>query len=182
MKLRPGPIRRDHRPWINGSRISMENGPEPQAHEDRRTLLYLDDLQVGQHFTTASRTMSAADIRAFAAQFDPQPFHLAEEAAQNSIFGGLAASGWHTAAVTMRLIVETGPRLAGGIIGASAEVKWPQPTRPGDTLHVESEILAVRPSRSRPDRGIVTIRSATYNQHGAIVQLMTTSLVVACRA
>ncbi len=151
----------------------MENTQEPP--------LYLEDLQVGQRFTTASQVMNAAEIKAFAAQFDPQPFHLSEEAAQHSLFGGLAASGWHTAAVTMRLLVTTGPRLAGGVIGASGEIKWPQPTRPGDTLHVESEVLAVRPSRSRPGRGIVIMRSATRNQGGEVVQLMTANLMVACR-
>jgi acyl dehydratase len=149
--------------------------------ENTREPLYLEDLQVGQRFTTASQVINAAEIKAFAAQFDPQPFHLAEEAAQHSILGGLAASGWHTAAVTMRLLVTTGPRLAGGVIGASAEINWPQPTRPGDTLHVESEVLAVRPSRSRPDRGIVIMRSATRNQRGEVVQLITANLMVACR-
>jgi acyl dehydratase len=159
---------------------SMENG-QPRAGEDHRPLLYLDDLQVGQHFTTASQVMNAAEIKAFAAQFDPQPFHLSEEAAQHSLLGGLAASGWHTAAVTMRLLVTTGPRLAGGVIGAGGEVKWPLPTRPGDTLHVEAEVLAIRPSRSRPERGIVTLRSATRNQRGEVVQMLTANLVVACR-
>jgi acyl dehydratase len=159
----------------------MENGPGPQADDEQRPLLYLDDLKVGQRFTTATHAMDAAAIKAFAAQFDPQPFHLSEEAAQRSLFGGLAASGWHTAAVTMRLLVETGPRLAGGVIGAGGEVKWPQPTRPGDTLQVESEVLAVTPSRSRPERGIVTMRSTTSNQRGEVVQLMTANLVVARR-
>jgi acyl dehydratase len=148
---------------------------------EKRPLLYLDDLKVGQRFTTASHTMDTAQIKAFAAQFDPQPFHLSEEAAKDSLFGALAASGWHTAAVTMRLLVETGPRLAGGVIGASGEVKWPQPTWPGDTLHVESEVLAVTPSRSRPERGMVTMRSTTSNQRGEVVQLMTANLVVARR-
>src|ERR1700734_1880357 len=159
----------------------MENARQPSAHEDHRPPLYLEDLQVGQRFTTASHVMNVAEITAFAAQFDPQPFHLSEEAARSSLFGGLAASGWHTAAVTMQLLVTTGPRLAGGVIGASGEGKWPQPTRPGDTLHVESEVLAVRPSRSRPQRGIVTMCSATRNQRGEVVQLLTTTLVVASR-
>lgn len=146
--------------------------------EDQRPLLYLDDLQVGQHFSTGTHTLDAAQIEAFAAQFDPQPFHLSEQAAKHTLFGGLAASGWHTAAVTMRLIVTTGPRLAGGVIGASGEVKWPKPTRPGDTLRVESEVLAVTPSQSHPERGRVTIRSTTSNQRGEVVQLMTANLVV----
>ncbi len=159
----------------------MENGPGPQADAEQRPLLYLDDLKVGQRFTTASHAMNAAEIKTFAAQFDPQPFHLSEETAKGTLFGALAASGWHTAAVTMRLLVETGPRLAGGIIGASGEVKWPQPTRPGDILHVESEVVAVTPSRSRPERGMVTMRSTTSNQRGEVVQLMTANLVVTRR-
>jgi acyl dehydratase len=159
----------------------VENGPGPQADAKQRPLLYLDDLKVGQRFTTASHAMNAAEIKTFAAQFDPQPFHLSEEAAKGTLFGALAASGWHTAAVTMRLLVETGPRLAGGVIGASGEVKWPRPTRPGDILHVESEVVAVTPSRSRPERGMVTMRSTTSNQRGEVVQLMTANLVVARR-
>jgi acyl dehydratase len=156
----------------------MEHAQEPGTHEEQRPLLYLDDLQVGQRFTTASQTITAADIKAFAAQYDPQPFHLSEEGAKQSMFGSLAASGWHTAAVTMRLLVETGPRLAGGVIGASGEVKWPRPTRPGDTLHVTSEVLAVTPSRSHPERGIATLRSETRNQDAEVVQLTTANLVV----
>jgi acyl dehydratase len=159
----------------------MEDAPAPTANDAQRPLLYLDDLQAGQRFTTGSHLMTAAQIKEFAAQFDPQPFHLSEEAAQHSLFGALAASGWHTAAITMRLLVTTGPRLAGGVIGASGEIKWPLPTRPGDRLHVESEVVAVRSSRSRPERGIVTLRSATHNQHGKVVQLMSANLVVARR-
>ena len=98
--------------------------------------LYLDDLHVGQRFTSATHRMTAEAIKQFAAQFDPQPFHLDEEAAAASMFGGLAASGWHTAAVTMRLLVEGGAPIAGGVIGAGGEIAWPRPTRPGDELQV----------------------------------------------
>ena len=108
--------------------------------------LHLDDLHVGQRFTSASHTIDEAQIKAFASQFDPQPFHTDEEAAKGTFFKGLAASGWHTAAITMRLNVEGGLPLAGGIIGAGGEITWPAPTRPGDTLHVESRTAVLRSS------------------------------------
>jgi len=139
---------------------------------------YWEDFSVGQKFATASLTVTAEQIKAFARQFDPQPFHLDEAAAQNSIFQGLAASGWHTAALTMRLLVSGGLPLAGGSIGAGGEIAWPRPTRPGDILQVESEVVAVTPSRSRPDRGIVTVRSETKNQRGEVVQVLTANLMV----
>jgi acyl dehydratase len=141
-------------------------------------LLYLDDLEVGQRFVSGAHELDEAQIKAFAAQFDPQRFHLDEEAAKDSFFGGLVASGWHTASITMKLLVEGGAPLAGGVIGAGGAIDWPRPTRPGDILHVESEIVEVRPSRSRPERGTVTVRSETLNQHGEIVQAMTAKLVV----
>jgi acyl dehydratase len=133
--------------------------------------LYLEDLREGQRFVSASRTLTADDIKAFARDFDPQPFHLDEEAARGSFFGGLAASGWHTAALTMRLLVDGGLPFAGGVIGASGELSWPRPTRPGDTLHVECVIEKVTPSRSRPDRGMAAVRIETLNQHGETAQL-----------
>ncbi|WPO97666.1 MaoC family dehydratase [Pseudomonas sp. HR96] len=136
---------------------------------DAPAKLYLDDLKVGDRFTSASTTLDAAQIKAFASQFDPQPFHLDEDAAAASFFGGLAASGWHTAALTMRLLVDSVP-LHGGLIGAGSEISWPQPTRPGDRLHVQSEILDITPSRSKPDRGLVTCQTLTLNQHGEAVQ------------
>ncbi len=140
--------------------------------------LHLDDLTVGQRFSSAAHALDEAQIHRFASQFDPQPFHLDAEAAQHSVFGGLAASGWHTAAITMRLLVGGGAPLAGGIIGAGGEIAWPRPTRPGDVLQVESEVLEITPSRSRPDRGMVTLRSETRNQRGEIVQILTARLVV----
>ena len=120
----------------------------------------------------------ADEIKAFAAEYDPQPFHLDETAAEQSFFGGLAASGWHTAAVTMRLLLDGGAPIASGVIGAGGELAWPRPTRPGDTLTVVSEVLEIFPSRSRPDRGMVTLRSSTKNQHGQDVQVITMKLVV----
>src|ERR1700736_6242975 len=120
--------------------------------------LYLDDLQIGQRFTSGTHVVDEEQIKAFARQFDPQPFHLDNEAAKDTLFSGLVGSGWHTAAITMRLIVEGLP-FAGGIIGAGGELDWPNPTRPGDSLQVESEVLDIRPSRSRPDRGAAVVRS-----------------------
>ena len=142
--------------------------------------LYLDDLQVGQRFTSVTYTIDASRIREFAAEFDPQPFHLDETAAEASVFRGLSASGWHTAAITMRLLVGSVP-LAGGLVGAGGEISWPQATRPGETLHVESEIIDIRPSRSKPDRGIVTLRGTTFNQNGEPVYRLTAKLVVPTR-
>lgn len=138
---------------------------------------YLDDLSVGQRFTSGTHRMDAEEIKRFAAEFDPQPFHIDEEAAKESFFGGLAASGWHVGSVTMRLLVDCGV-LAGGMIGAGAELAWPAPTRPGDVLQVTSEITEIRPSRSKPDRGIVTLRSETRNQHGTVVQVLVSKVVV----
>ncbi len=139
--------------------------------------LYLDDLAVGQRFASGPQALDAGQIKAFAEAFDPQPFHLDEAAAASSLFGGLAASGWHTAAISMRLLVGSVP-LAGGVIGAGGEIAWPRPTRPGDVLTVVSEVLEVTPSRSRPDRGTVTLRSETRNQRGEVVQTLTARLVV----
>ena len=118
-----------------------------------------------------------AQIKAFARQFDPQPFHLDAEAAKETLFEGLAASGWHTAAISMRLVVKSVP-IRGGIVGAGGELTWPTLTRPGVTLHVESEILELRPSRSHLDRGMATLRSETVNQHGEVVQMLIAKLVV----
>jgi acyl dehydratase len=140
--------------------------------------LYLDDLAVGQRFTSGTHQLDAAQIVAFARQFDPQPFHLDDAAARGTMFGGLAASGWHTAAITMRLTVEGGLPLAGGFIGVGGEIGWPTPARPGDVLRVHSEIVEVRPSRSKPDRGIVTFRSETRTQRGDVVQVFTGTLIV----
>jgi acyl dehydratase len=146
------------------------------------TSFFLDDLSVGQRFSSASHTIDEAQIKAFAAQFDPQPFHLDDAAAKATLFGGLAASGWHTAAITMKLLVASGLPLVGGIIGSGGEVSWPRPTRPGDTLTVVSEIEEITPSRSRPDRGMIGVRSETRNQHGEIVQVLIAKLVVPRRA
>jgi acyl dehydratase len=120
----------------------------------------------------------ADQIKRFAAEFDPQPFHLDEDAAANSLFAGLAASGWHTAALTMRLLVTGGVPFAGGIVGAGVEIAFPRPTRPGDELQVVSEVTEITPSRTKPDRGIVVLRSETRNQRGEVVLVLTAKLVV----
>ena len=146
---------------------------EPESKER----LFLDDLRVGQRFISGTHRIDEAQITAFARQFDPQPFHLDAEAAKETLFEGLVASGWHTAAISMRLLVERVP-IIGGIVGAGGELAWPTPTRPGATLHVESEILELSPSRSHPDRGMATIRSETVNQLGEIVQVLIAKLVV----
>lgn len=140
--------------------------------------LHLEDLHPGQTFTSSTHTLTAEEVVAFAQSYDPQPFHLDDAAAKSTLFGGLAASGWHTAAISMRLLVTSGPPIAGGIIGSGGELLWPRPTYPGDTLHVVSEILEVTPSRSRPDRGMVLIRNETRNQRGEVVQSFTPRLVV----
>ena len=142
------------------------------------TLRYLDDLQPGDRFVSGEHTLDEAQIVSFAQQFDPQPFHLDHEAAKATLFGGLAASGWHTAAITMRLLVGDGLPLAGGIIGAGGEISWPKPTRPADVLHVETEVVSVTPSRSRPDRGMVVVRSETRNRQGDVLQQSVYKLVV----
>ncbi|MDR3506118.1 MAG: MaoC family dehydratase [Acidocella sp.] len=139
--------------------------------------LYLDDLFPGQRHTSPPVLLDSEAIKAFAGQFDPQPFHLDEAAAEGSFFGSLAASGWHTAALTMRMLVQSLP-IAGGLIGAGVELSWPKPVRPGDTLHAESEVLEVAPSRSKPDRGVATVRTETRNQHGETVQVLTAKLLV----
>lgn len=151
-----------------------------EAEQDPRQAerLYLDDLYVGQRFTSGTHRMEEARIKEFASEFDPQPFHLDEAAAEASVFKGLAASGWHTAAVAMQLLVTGGPPFANGIVGLGGEVAWPRPTRPGDILHVESEIVEITPSRSKPHQGIVTIRSTMLNQNGEAVYLLTAKLLV----
>jgi acyl dehydratase len=140
----------------------------------------LEDFAAGQVYRGASRArVDPERIRSFATEFDPQPFHLNEDAARASLFQGLAASGWHTAALTMRLLVDSDLKPAGGIIGAGFdELRWPLPVRPGDELRVESEILEVRPLKSRADRGVVKVKTTTLNQRGEAVQVSVGNLFV----
>jgi acyl dehydratase len=140
---------------------------------------YLEDFAVGQTFGSGRLRIDSEQIKAFAGEFDPQPFHLDEEAARGSIFQGLAASGWHTAALTMRLLVDSELKPAGGLVGAGFdEFRWPRPVRPGDELRVDSEVLEVRPSKSRPGQGLVKLRMTTLNQNGEAVQILVANIVV----
>lgn len=145
------------------------------------TKLYLDDLHVGQRFTSGTHALDEAQIIAFAKQFDPQPFHTDPEAAKATMFKGLAASGWHTAGITMRLLAESVP-LADGLIGAQVtSLEWPAPTRPTDVLTVTAEVLEIKPSRSRPERGMVTVRIEARNQHDEVRERQVCVLVVTRR-
>lgn len=145
--------------------------------EQKSDVLYLDDVQVGNAFFSAEHHLDKQQIMDFAGEFDPQPFHLDETLAQDTVFKGLAASGWHTAAITMKLIVESVP-FADGIIGAGGEISWPRPTRSDDILHVETRITDIRPSRSKSNQGIVTIKSLTKNRDGEILQKLVASIVL----
>jgi acyl dehydratase len=143
------------------------------------TVHYLEDFAVGQTYGSPRLRVDEARTVEFAKEFDPQPFHLDDTAARGTIFGGLAASGWHTAAMTMRLLVEGDLKPAGGIIGLGFdEFRWPRPVRPGDELHLTSEILEVRPSKSRPDQGLVKVRTTTFNQNNEPVQITVGNLMV----
>jgi acyl dehydratase len=142
------------------------------------SLLYLEDIAVGQTYVTGTVEVETDKVKAFAAEFDPQPFHLDEVAGRASMFGGLVASGWHTAAMTMRLLVDGEFQIAGGLIGLGVEeVRWPRPVRPGDVLRVESEVLDVRHSKSQPDRGIVKMRNTTLNQAGEPVMIQVVNIM-----
>jgi acyl dehydratase len=141
-------------------------------------VLYLDDFAVGRKFVTREVALTLEGCKAFATDYDPQPFHLDEGAARQSVFGRLAASGWYTAALSMRLMVDSDLQPAGGLIGLGGEMNWPKPTYPGDTLHVECEVLEARASESKPDRGIVTMRNKTLNQRGEPVQIAVVKMLV----
>jgi acyl dehydratase len=141
---------------------------------------YFEDFAVGQVFKPSGRVRVEKDeIIAFSKRYDPQPFHLDDEAGRKSIFGRLVASGWLTAALTMRLIAQSEHKAATGAIGLGFDgLQWPIPVAPGDELRIESEVLAVRPSKSRPDRGLVKMRTRTLNQNGEVVQeLVATAMV-----
>jgi acyl dehydratase len=140
---------------------------------------YLEDFAVGQRFGSGRVRVDEERVKSFAAEFDPQPFHLDEAAAHGSVFRGLAASGWHTAAMTMRLLVESELKPAGGIVGAGFdEFRWPRPVRPGDELHLDIEVMEVRPSKSRPEQGLIKVKTTTVNQNGEAVQVSVGNLVV----
>jgi len=140
---------------------------------------YFEDYAVGQKFGSGTVTVTAERIKSFAREFDPQPFHTDEEAARHTFFGGLVASGWHTAAMTMRLFVESDITPEGGSIGAGgSDLTWPRPVRPGDVLRIESEVIELRPSKSRPDIGVMKVKLTTYNQANEPVQIATPHMIV----
>jgi acyl dehydratase len=176
-KINPGPEPGRLAPALAAPHSVRVDHLDGFAMQPSTPRLYLDDLAIGDRYLSATCSVDVEQIKAFAEQFDPQPFHLDEAAAARSLFGGLAASGWHTAALTMRLLVQSVP-LHGGLIGAGSELDWPSPTRPGDTLHVESEIVRITPSRSKPDRGVVTCQVLTLNQHDQVVQKAIAKLLV----
>ncbi len=144
---------------------------------NKNSPVYLDDLVIGAEFKSSEHTLDQEQIIKFAKEFDPQPFHIDEDAAQDTFFKGIAASGWHTAAITMKLMVESLP-FQTGIIGLGGEISWPRPTRPGETLRAVSKVLEIVPSRSKPDRGIVTVECLTLNQNDELCQRFVTKLVV----
>jgi len=143
--------------------------------------LYLDDVEVGAEFVSDEVTITEEDIIAFARQFDPQPFHLDPDAARDSFFRGLAASGWHTAAITMRLLVTGGPDIAGGIIGAGGQLAWPTPTRAGDRLHVRAVIQSVSASRTDPSRGSAVLKIETLTRDDEVRQIFEVRILLFAR-
>jgi len=146
-------------------------------------VLYLDDLKVGQKFQSGEKRIDEQELRAFAKAFDPQPFHLDPEAARQSVFGRLAASGWHIGAMTMCLLVESDFRVAGGIVGTGFdEFRWLRPVYPDDTLHLDIEVVEVRSSQSKPKQGLAKVRVTTFNQAGHAVQVLVANLVVPRRS
>jgi acyl dehydratase len=153
----------------------VNEAPAPSATRGR----FLDDYKAGDRSRSAETTISAADIIAFARQYDPQPFHLDPEAAKTSLFGTHVASGWHMTAIAMRLIIESDLKPEGGVIGRGVdELRWPNPLKPGDRVHVEGEVLEVSPSTSKPDRGTLRVRTQLVTQDGKVVMSFIALLVV----
>ncbi len=144
-------------------------------------VLHLEDVEVGAEFVSGEVTITERDIIAFAEQFDPQPFHLDPEAARDTFFHGLAASGWHTAAITMRLLVTEGPDIAGGIIGAGGQLSWPTPTRAGDRLHVRTVVQSVSASRTNPGRGNAVLKIETLTGDGEVRQIFEVRILLFSR-
>jgi acyl dehydratase len=144
--------------------------------------LYFEDFQIGQKFESkGSVKVSAREITEFAEKYDPQPFHLDEAAGKSTFFKGQAASGWLTAAIVMRMRVET-IRVHGGMIGAGVEeIRWTEPVRPGDSLHTETEVIGIRVSKKRPELGLVTIHTNTFNQRNEIVMKSTVKFLAPLR-
>jgi acyl dehydratase len=141
--------------------------------------MYYEDLATGRTFRTASIDVTAEEVASFAARYDPQPFHLDPEAAKQSVFGGLVASGWMTAALTMRLMVKSEFDFGSGVVGLGVDsLRWPRPVRPGDRLTAEIEVMAMRTSESKPGFGVVKLKTTTHNQHGEVVQVQVSNVLV----
>ena len=162
----------------------MTQSPASHASTTTQPPIYLEDLAVGDQFTSGEHAMDDAQITAFAAQFYPQPFHLDDAAARDTLFGGLAASGWHTSSLTMRLVVQSefGRSVAGGLVGMGVDkMRWPRPTRAGDTLQTTIEVLSAKRSGSQPEFGVVKLRWTTDNQHGEELMSLETAIWVPLR-
>ena len=146
------------------------------------TTLYLEDFAIGQKFTSGTSFIDEKSIKEFATQFDPQPFHTDAELAKSSFFKGLVASGWHTAGIAMRLLVESNLKPAGGLIGAGIEqLKWPLPTYPGDEISLDIEVVDIRRSSSNPNNGILKVKVLTKNQNSETVMSYVAALLVKSR-
>jgi acyl dehydratase len=140
---------------------------------------YLEDLAVGEVNTTPEIAVSEAEIIEFARRYDPQDMHTGAQAAPRSAFAGLIASGWHTAALVMRLLVDSHPLGSTPLLGLGVDdLRWPKPVRPGDIIKAETEVLSIALSRSKPDHGVVRLKVTAYNQHREVVYVMTPSLWV----
>jgi acyl dehydratase len=174
MDFTPGGV--GFRPWTG---LDILPCAIPTEVASMRRIHTLGDLEPGLRFVTDSYELTLAEIFEFARKYDPQAFHLDTAVADaHPVFQGLAASGWHTASITMRLLTTSGPRLAGGVIGLGGDVTWPRPARPGNRLTVHGEVTERRASKSRPDRGIVTMRCETLTGAGDVVQILTARLMV----
>jgi acyl dehydratase len=134
---------------------------------------WFDDLTLGMRFRSRTQRVTREDIKQFASQFDPQPFHLDEAAAELTPLRGLAASGWHTAAIAMRLVVEVRPFGPHPLLGIGVdELRWLAPVRPDDTIYIEGEVVELTPSRTNP-QGVVRVKWTAFNQHGEPVYTFT---------
>ena len=185
-RLNPNLAKLHHAAWSLVPNWSLDREQSQPGHMSvwRKKMVerFLEDFTVGQTFGSGRLKIDAEEIKRFAANFDPQPFHLDEQAASNSLFRGLAASGWHTTALTMKLLVESDFKPAGGIVGASFDdLRWPKPVRPEDELRVQTEVIQINSSKSRPELGFVKVKVTTLNQAGEAVQVYIGNLVVLSR-
>src|SRR5262245_3850573 len=170
-----------HAPRVSHRNLDPARAPPSKIPGSLRSMpeRFFEDYAVGQKFGSGTIEVTAERIKSFAREVDPQPFHVDEEAARHTFVGGLVASGWHTAAMTMRLFVERDVAPAAGAIGAGgSDLSWPRPVRPGDVLHIETEVIELRPSKSRPDIGVMKVRLTTYNQANEPVQIAYPAMIV----